>query len=449
MAAAIALSGSGLSVALFDEQAHAGGQIYRKSKTNSALEQDRQVTKHGNALITKFLQTEIAYFPETFVWYVDGPSLIAVKQKQKVHKTSCRFLLVATGAQERPVAFKGWQLPGVMGVGAAQILLKQAGAVPDKPPVLFGSGPLLYLYASQLISAGVVPQAMLDTTQLQHQLRSLKYLPQATSMTLLKGIQMLHRIRKAGVKIIPQVEQVSAFGSNRLERIEYISKGKTSHIDTSILLSHHGVIPETRLLQTINAQCSWDESGQCFRPVLNTWGECSVAGVYVAGDVAGITGAISAEYTAKIAAADMLYRCAVISQQQRNKQSQGVRKLLRRDKKIRPFLESRYRVPASLLIPQQAAMVCRCEGVTAKEISAAIKLGCSGPNQLKAFTRCGMGACQGRMCGPTVEAMLSDATGRSRADVARFRGRAPVRPVSLDTLASLHNSEPPDAKSVL
>ena len=168
MAAAIALSGSGLSVALFDEQAHAGGQIYRKSKTNSALEQDRQVTKHGNALITKFLQTEIAYFPETFVWYVDGPSLIAVKQKQKVHKTSCRFLLVATGAQERPVAFKGWQLPGVMGVGAAQILLKQAGAVPDKPPVLFGSGPLLYLYASQLISAGVVPQAMLDTTQLQH-----------------------------------------------------------------------------------------------------------------------------------------------------------------------------------------------------------------------------------------------------------------------------------------
>ena len=107
-------------------------------------------------------------------------------------------------------------------------------------------------------------------------------------------------------------------------------------------------------------------------------------------------------------------------------------------------------MPAALLIPQQDTIVCRCEGVTAKEISSAIKLGCNGANQLKAFTRCGMGACQGRMCGPTVEAMISDATGRSRAEVARFRGRVPVRPVSLDVFASLHNTNhPPDAKSVL
>ena len=72
-------------------------------------------------------------------------------------------MLLAIGAQERPVPFPGWTLPGVLTVGASQILLKAAAQVPERPVWIAGCGPLPLLYAAQLLRAGGDIAGFLDT----------------------------------------------------------------------------------------------------------------------------------------------------------------------------------------------------------------------------------------------------------------------------------------------
>jgi bacterioferritin-associated ferredoxin len=82
-------------------------------------------------------------------------------------------------------------------------------------------------------------------------------------------------------------------------------------------------------------------------------------------------------------------------------------------------------------------VVCRCESISARQIQAAVRLGCVGPNQMKAFTRCGMGPCQGRMCGLTATELIAQAREVSPATVGVFNVRPPLKPLSLAELASL------------
>jgi NAD(P)H-nitrite reductase large subunit len=84
-----------------------------------------------------------------------------------------------------------------------------------------------------------------------------------------------------------------------------------------------------------------------------------------------------------------------------------------------------------------ATILCRCEEVTAGRVREAVALGCLGTNQLKAFTRAGMGACQGRVCGPAVQGAIAAARGVSGAEVDPFRTRFPTKPLTLGELAAL------------
>ena len=85
--------------------------------------------------------------------------------------------------------------------------------------------------------------------------------------------------------------------------------------------------------------------------------------------------------------------------------------------------------------------MCRCEEVTAGQIRETVALGVVGPNQMKSFLRCGMGPCQGRLCGLTVTEMIADARGVSPQEVGYYRLRPPVKPVTLAELAALPKTE--------
>ena len=82
-------------------------------------------------------------------------------------------------------------------------------------------------------------------------------------------------------------------------------------------------------------------------------------------------------------------------------------------------------------------MVCRCEEVTAAQLVEAVGIGATGPNQAKAFLRCGMGPCQGRLCGLTVTELIAECTGRRPQEVGYFRLRPPIKPIGLAELAAL------------
>ena len=103
---------------------------------------------------------------------------------------------------------------------------------------------------------------------------------------------------------------------------------------------------------------------------------------------------------------------------------------------IRPFLEALYRPAPQFLAPRDDdTLICRCEEVTRGAVAAAVAEQCQGPNQLKAFTRAGMGPCQGRMCGHSLTETMAALTGRSPAEIGYLRIRMPVKPVTLGDIA--------------
>jgi bacterioferritin-associated ferredoxin len=114
---------------------------------------------------------------------------------------------------------------------------------------------------------------------------------------------------------------------------------------------------------------------------------------------------------------------------------------LRRYERARAFLDALYRPADAFRIPVGETVVCRCEEVTAKQVVETVALGCLGPSQMKSFLRCGMGPCQGRLCGLTVTELIAETRGVPPAEVGYFRLRPPVKPISLAELASLPADE--------
>jgi bacterioferritin-associated ferredoxin len=103
----------------------------------------------------------------------------------------------------------------------------------------------------------------------------------------------------------------------------------------------------------------------------------------------------------------------------------------------RKFLDLRYQPGRQFRIPKGDTIVCRCEEVSAEQVMESVRLGCPGPNQMKAFLRCGMGPCQGRLCGLTVTEMIADGRGVAPQAVGYYRIRPPVKPITVGELASL------------
>src|SRR5439155_5671939 len=107
-----------------------------------------------------------------------------------------------------------------------------------------------------------------------------------------------------------------------------------------------------------------------------------------------------------------------------------------RERALRPCLDALYRADRWVLVPpEDDTIACRCEEVSVGHIRRAVQLGAPGPNQLKAFTRCGMGPCQGRICGPIVSAVIAAARGVPVAEIGTYRPRAPYKPITVGAIA--------------
>ena len=94
------------------------------------------------------------------------------------------------------------------------------------------------------------------------------------------------------------------------------------------------------------------------------------------------------------------------------------------------------------MVPADGIVACRCEEVTVGQVRRAARLGAQGPNQAKAFTRCGMGPCQGRICGPIVSTVMADTLVKPIAEIGTYRPRAPYKPITLGALAGLATEDP-------
>ncbi|MCZ6883419.1 MAG: NAD(P)/FAD-dependent oxidoreductase [Gammaproteobacteria bacterium] len=439
MAAAQTAAEHGVDVTLFDDQAQPGGQIYRNVDTSPLADTSLLGKDYvfGQPLVQAFRHAELDYYACTSVWYLDKAREIGILKQGVSHKISAQRVIVASGAQERPMPVPNWQLPGVMTAGAGQILLKSAAMVPDNGVVLAGNGPLMLLLAWQYLRAGVNIHAILDTTPKGNLFRALRYLPRALAAgnDLWKGLRMMLSIATARVPYYHCVSELRAEGDNQLQAVSFSAAGRHHRIDTDLLLLHQGLIPGLHILQAAGCEIEWNPAQQSWQTPVDVWGETSLNGIFVAGDGGGIAGARAASLSGQLAGLQVAHQLGLVDIGKRDQLARPIINSRNRHLAIRPFLDAFYAVPETFLNPADETLVCRCEEVSARQIRDVIALGCIGPNQAKAFTRCGMGPCQGRYCADTVAHIFAHQLGVSVADIGHYNARAPLKPITLGQLA--------------
>ena len=451
LAAATLAARLGLDTVLFDEQTAPGGQIYR-SVTETPVGEPTLLGAdywHGAGLVGPFMESGAQYVPGATIWSISREREIGVSVGGCSRLLTARHIVLATGALERPFPIPGWTLPGVMTCGAAQVLLKSSGLVASGKIVLAGTGPLLWLLAAQYLRAGVTIEALLDTTPAGNWAAALPYLPGfLVSSYAAKGLRLMREV-KHRVKIVRGVTALAAKGGDRVEEVVY-RRGEAGEVRLSVetLLLHQGVAPNVNLANSIGCTHRWDEAQLCFTPVVDEWGMSTVPGVAIAGDGAGIAGAMAAEHRGRLAGLDAAHRLGKIDARNRDRDAAPHATALARAERGRRFLDLLYRPAEAFRVPAGETLVCRCEEVTARQVLEAVALGCQGPNQLKSFLRCGMGPCQGRLCGLTVTELIAWARGVPPSEIGYYRLRPPVKPITLAELAALPQTEAA-AKAVL
>ncbi len=447
MSAAARARAYDLNVLVVDEQAAPGGQIWRGIETVGKSARAGILGAaylDGIKVAERFRNSGAAFESHTSLWHIEEGPRAFIKSNGVSRERAPKVVLLATGAQERSVPFPGWTLPGVMTVGAGQILLKSSNQVPDRPVWIAGCGPLAFLYAIQLLDAGAEIAGFLDTTPRGRTVRNIPSLLRAligAPLDLLKGLKWLARLKRAGC-YKSHVRNIRADGTEKLERLTYsTSSGKDVTVEAQLLMVHEGIVPIVHPTKSLGCKHVWNERQDSFAPLLDRWGETTESGVYVAGDGAGIGGAIPACLRGEIAAIGIAKKLGYLSESHAEHEAEPLRKRLAKALSPRPFLDRVYRPRPQVFSPADDALVCRCEEVTAGQIRALCANGHSDPNQVKASTRAGMGACQGRLCNYAVANILAEGTMTHPADIGVYRVRPPFKPLTMDELATLDRPE--------
>ena len=439
LAAAAMAARAGLSTVLFDENPGVGGQIYRAItfspvKDRAILGEDYWA---GADLAAEAQASGALIVNGATVWSLDPARLVGVSIAGQARLIQAGRVIIATGSLERPFPIPGWTLPGVMSAGGAQTALKAQGLVPNGRTVLAGGGPLLWLLAAQILRAGGKIDAILDTMPRRNWLRAVAHLPDfVLSPYFAKGLKLLREVR-AKVRVI-RTDRLEAVGDDRLREVVFDVGDEERRMPADLLLLHQGVVPNVNLAMAAGLAHAWNDRQICFEPVLDEWFTSSVPGIAVAGDGAGIAGGTAAVERGRIAA---IAAIRALKPEAPLPDAQVIRQKLQREEMGRPFLDWLNRPADAFRQPEGETIVCRCEEVTAKQVRDTADLGCEGPNQMKSFLRCGMGPCQGRLCGLTVTELIAAQRGTTAADVGYYRLRPPVKPITLAELASLPIAE--------
>lgn len=441
MSAATAAATLGLKTVLLDEQPQAGGQVYRAvDRADPRVAQLLGPDYRHGATLTQALRAsgaEVRY--DTLVWDVARDLTVTALQGGRALQLRAPQLIAATGAIERPSPIPGWTLPGVLNAGAAQIAMKGAGSVPAGPVVLAGAGPLLLLVACQLLDAGVSIAALVETSPAANRRAALRHGVAALAAWpyLAKGLKMVARLRAARVPWFVRATDLRVLGTDRAQGLAFVARGRTVEVAADTVLLHHGVIPSTQLSRLLRVRHAWSDDQLAWQVATDAHGQTSLPGLRVAGDGMAIAGARAAQASGVLAALGAAHALGRIDHAELASHSAPWRRALAAELKIRPFLDALYRPPRFVTEPADGTVVCRCEEVTAGRVREMARLGCQGPNQTKFFSRCGMGPCQGRVCGTVVTQLLASELGQPPEAVGAYRIRAPLKPVPLGALAAL------------
>jgi len=427
ISAARTLLDHGVKPCLIDESLRGGGQIYRRQPAGfqrSAKQVYGFDARKADAVHRTMdeLAGLIDYRPETLVWNAEDGRLDTLKSGRAESLEYSR-IIVATGATDRILPVSGWTLPGVYSLGAAQIALKYQGCAIGERVAFCGSGPLLYLVAYQYAKAGAKVVAVLDSAPFRAQCRALPALL-GQPATLAKGLYYRAWLSAHGVPVHQGVTLQQIEGEQRVSGIRW----DRQDLACDAVAFAHALRSETQLADLLGCEFEWNALNRAWLPRRDNAGRSSLAGVYLAGDGAGIMGADAAQMAGERAALAVLEDAGVAIDHRRpavlEQQLAGIQRFRQGLETAFPFPEDwAAQAPDELI-------VCRCEEVSVGDVRAVVDEGHWEINRVKAHCRVGMGRCQGRMCGLAAAEIVAERSGRGIEHVGRLRGQAPIKPLS-------------------
>jgi len=394
IAAATVAAESGKSVVLLDDNPRPGGQIWRGGAA---------AAKGSAALwLARLARTSVHLIGDACVFNADGMTLFAEVRGNAV-RVAAQKIILATGSRERFLPFPGWTLPNVMGAGAFQALMKTGLPVSGKRVVIAGTGPLLLAVASYAVERGANVVAIAEQTSW------LRFLGFGISTSLVPGkareaIRLLWQLRH-----IPQYKScwpVAACGRNTLESVRLSHGGTSANVPCDYLACGYHLVPCVELAQLLGCRIL---DGFV---ATNDLQQSSMPNVYCAGEPTGIGGVELSLLEGEIAghsAADQ-FAAAKDLFRRRSLARRNVRAIARAFA-LREELKS---------IWQDETILCRCEDVSFGKVRTM-----DSWRAAKLHTRCGMGPCQGRICGGATEFLFGWNVGLPRP---------PLFPVSCSSL---------------
>ena len=401
LAAAAAAAGQGARVALLDAQPRAGGQVWRHDVGHRAPFSAR---RHIAAVQE---HPRVTWMAQTQVVAAEHGSLLA-EDPRRAHWLGYGALILATGARELLLPFPGWTLPGVAGAGGLQALAKQGWPMRGRRVVVAGSGPLLLATAA---------------TARRHGAQVLGIHEQATFAAVsrfagglwrwpAKALQAAAlRTRLAGVRYQCGSMVVAAHGDDQLREIELDGPRGRQRVACDYLALGYGLVPDVRMAQMLG--CRLEPEGAHARVVVDTEQRSSIGNVFAVGETCGIGGRDCALVEGEIAGRVATGATADLpALQRRRRHARAFAAHLREHFVLDPRIRA---------LADPDTLVCRCEDVPLRALE-----GLQDGRSAKLATRCGMGPCQGRICGSALAEM-----GRPAPNGLR----PPLFPARLATLA--------------
>jgi NADPH-dependent 2,4-dienoyl-CoA reductase/sulfur reductase-like enzyme len=415
IAAATAAAHHGKSVLLLDDNPTAGGQIWRSGIEAVSHRSSRGEGGKRDKALHQLASSGATIFAGCRVFDAPAPrTLHALREAADETETSSfqyDKLILATGARERFLPFPGWTLPGVFGAGGLQALVKGGFPVRGKRVVIAGSGPLLLAVAAHLKEYGAHVTSVAEQAELS------QVIPFALSLwshpgKILQGFRYRAAIGKAPYRTgCWPVAAIADGTAGMLESVRLSDGVRTWDVPCDLLACGFHLVPNTELATLLGCAHRGD-----FIEV-NEFQQTSVEDVYCAGEPTGIAGLDAALLQGEIAG----LTCA-------DRQTTALRVRNAAELKFSARMETAFRLRSELRsLSKPETIVCRCEDVTYSSLA-----GRAGWTDAKLQTRCGMGPCQGRICGPATETLF----GWKPKSI-----RPPLFPVPVSALCH-HNSHP-------
>jgi NADPH-dependent 2,4-dienoyl-CoA reductase/sulfur reductase-like enzyme len=445
--AAYTAAEAGVDVTLIDDNPLPGGQYYRQSppefKFSNPLD-SFSGRQDANEIFPKLEHPKIRQIYGTQVWGVFDEHTLALADSEQSYLLNTDRLILATGAYDRPMAFPGWTLPGILGAGATLRLLKTQWVLPGKRILLAGLGPLQMALADALLKAGAEVVAVAEAAD---PLQSLAELPKFWGHwdRLGEALEYTNTLREHHVPLLFNRAIVEASGKECVEkatiaRLDAQGKpipGTERHFEVDAICLGYGLLPAFQLPVALGCKLRFDPRLNWFAPVHNENMETTQAGIFVAGDITDIAGSKVAVVEGQVAGLAAAAQLGMIGEAELARRLAPARAKLSKLNRLASALQTIYAFrPGLVQLAKEDTLLCRCEEITLSQVKEALANGATDLHQVKLYSRAGMGYCQSRFCSVLIAPIIAQATGRPMAELQPFTIRPPLHPIPLKVLAS-------------